>query len=256
MESLQQRWASAGLSAGDTVLIHSNIKRTLMEYRRNQINLTPIDILSSFLDVIGPNGTLLLPLFNFGFAQGIPFDIRNSASDMGALTECGRLYPGAVRTGHPIYSFAVIGAQAEVFYGLDNLSGYSEQSPFGLLKQMNGKIGVLDLPDQHSMTFYHHVEEVKQVDYRYYKSFTGAYTDEQGITNQKTYQLYVRNLERGVKTDVNPAGELMWKAGLYQGFRPKESAGLRLIKAQEMFSFVADLIDSGSALGSLYSIGD
>lgn len=256
LESLQRRWKSSGLEEGDTVLIHSNIKRTIEEYRRNKTDISPSDILTSFLDVIGDKGTLILPLFNFDFTKGVPFDIRTSESQMGALTEIGRKFNGAVRTGHPIYSFAVIGFKASEFKGIDNVGGYAEDSPFGVLKKLNGKIGSLDLDDQNSMTFYHHVEEVKRVDYRYFKSFTGRYTDVLGDTKNKTYELYVRDVERGVLTDVNPAGALMWSAGLYQGFRPREGSGLRLVNSRKMFDFVEDLIESGKALGTLYSIGE
>jgi aminoglycoside 3-N-acetyltransferase len=256
LETLQQRWRTSGLEEGDTVLIHSNIKRTLEEYRRNKVDISPSDMLTSFLDVIGDKGTLILPLFNFDFTKGVPFDIRTSESQMGALTEIGRKYNGAVRTGHPIYSFAVIGFKASEFKGIDNVGGYAEDSPFGVLKRLNGKIGSLDLDDQNSMTFYHHVEEAKRVDYRYFKSFTGQYTDSLGDTKNKTYELYVRDIDRGVLTDVNPAGALMWSAGLYKGFRPGEGSGLRLINSRSMFDFVEDLIESGRALGTLYSVGE
>lgn len=256
VETLQQRWKKSGLFEGDTVLIHSNIKRTLVEYRRNKVAISPQDILESFLDVIGPKGTLLLPLFNFDFAKGVPFDIKNSESQMGALTEAGRKFSGAVRTGHPIYSFAVIGYKSSEFAGIDNVSGYAEDSPFGVLKRLNGRIGSLDLEDQNSMTFYHHVEEVKRVNYRHFKTFCGDYRESSGETKNKKYDIYVRDIERGVMTDVNPAGEMLWGAGLYSGFRPLEGSGLRLISAQAMFSFVEKLIDNGKALGTLYSIGE
>ena len=108
----------------------------------------------SFLDAVGSEGTVLFPLFNFGFSNGEPFDIRNTPSKMGKLTEAARLRPDAVRTGHPISSFAVIGAQADRFKGVNNRSGYGEDSPFAILRQMNGKIASLDLDDQNSMTFY------------------------------------------------------------------------------------------------------
>lgn len=253
IETLQQRWIKSGLSEGDIVLIHSNIKRTLAEYRRNKIFISPQDILQSFIDVVGNKGTLLLPLFNFDFTKGIAFDIRSTESQMGALTEAARRFTGAIRTGHPIYSFAAIGYMSSEFEGVDNISGYAEDSPFGLLKRLNGKIGSLDLDDQSSMTFYHHVEEVKRVDYRYFKSFSGDYIDSCGEREVRKYNLYVRNIERGVVTDVNPAGELLWNAGLYSGFRPKIKSGLRLINAQVMFNFVENLIETGKALGTLYT---
>jgi aminoglycoside 3-N-acetyltransferase len=253
-EDLKEKWIRSGIEAGDTVLLHSDIKRTLIEARRQGLRIGPEDILRSFIDVLGPDGTLLLPLFNFDFAAGIDFDIRHTPSQMGALTESGRRYEGAVRTGHPIYSFAVIGAKSDEFKGLDNESGYSDDSPFGVLRRLNGKIASLDLSDQKSMTFYHHVEELKGVDYRYFKSFMGRYTDDAGRTTARTYKLYVRDLSRGVRTDVDPAGELMWAAGLYKGSRPKVDTGLRVIRSRDMFEFVATLIDESRALGTLYSI--
>lgn len=256
MDFLTQRWAQSGIEAGDTVLVHSNIKRTLIDCRRAGITVSPSAILDSFLDALGPKGTLLLPLFNFEFAHGADFDMRTTPSQMGALTEAGRLHKDAVRTGHPIYSFAVIGHKSKAFEGVDNESGYSEDSPFGILKRLDGKIASLDLDDQNSMTFYHHVEEIKRVDYRYFKAFTGKYTDASGVSGKKSYKLYVRDIARGVQTDVNPAGELLWEAGLYKGFRPRTDSGLRVIRARSMFDFVGRIIDEGKALGTLYSIGD
>lgn len=254
IQTLAKEWMQAGVKEGDTLLIHSNIKRTFKRYLKMGFKLTPQDILDSFMVAVGPSGTLLLPLFNFDFTKGIAFDIRNSPSHMGALTEAGRHHPLAVRTGHPIYSFVAIGGQAAQFKSIDNFSGYGEDSPFATLKKMDGKIAVLDLPDQNSMTFYHHVEEMNQVDYRYHKTFTADYTNNQGETITKTYGLFVRHIEKSVLTHVDPAGEMMWESGLYSGDRPKQACGLRVISAQKMYDFVTDIITSGKALNHLYKI--
>ena len=253
MESLKNKWVRSGVQAGDTLLVHSNIKRTLVEARREGLQITPMDILESFLEALGPQGTLLLPLFNFDFTTGLGFDLRTTPSQMGALTEAGRVYPGAVRTGHPLYSFAVIGHHAPLFQHIDNESGYGKDSPFALLHALDGKIAVLDLDDQASMTFYHYVEEMLGVDYRYFKAFTGPYTLWDGTTQNKTYTLFVRDLAKGVLTHVNPAGELLWDAGHYHGSRPKQDTGLRVVGAKTMFDFVAHLIAEGKAFGTLYT---
>ena len=217
---------------------------------------TPGDVLESFLMAVGrKNGTVMLPLWNFGFTKGEPFDIRRTPSEMGALTEAGRLHPNTVRTGHPIYSVAVIGAKADLFRGVRNFSGYGSDSPFGMLHKMDGKIAVLDLDDQNSMTFYHYVEEMNNVSYRFHKTFTGLYTDETGFTDEKTFGLFVRDLGRKVETNVNPTGELLWKTGLYTGSRPLEGDGLRVIPARPLFEVVSRIIQDGRAYGMLYKIG-
>lgn len=254
IETLVNEWREAGIQEGDTLLIHSNIKRTFKRYLKLGARLSPQDILDSFLKAVSNSGTLLLPLFNFDFSKGITFDIRNTPSHMGALTEAGRTHPLAIRTGHPIYSFAVIGAESQRFEKVNNFSGYGGDSPFAILREMGGKIAVLDLPDQNSMTYYHYVEEMHEVDYRYHKTFTGSYIDALGNTGPKTYGLFVRNIEKGVQTHVNPAGEIMWKSRLYSGYKPNEKSGLRVISSQQMYDFVSDIITSGKAENILYRI--
>ncbi len=248
ISAMAQNWRKCGINPGDIVLVHSSLKRTLQTF-----DTTPQAVMESFLEAAGPEGTVLFPLFNFDFTKGTPFDIRSTPSQMGALTEAARQVPGAVRSGHPIYSFAVIGPQAKKF-DVDNFSGYGPDSPFAILRQLNGKIAVLDLEDLNSMTFYHHIEEMHEVPYRFHKKFTAPYTNVNGATNERTYGLFVRNLEMGVLTDVNPMGEILWQKGLYHGDRPKQGPGLRTIYANEMFSAVSEVIKSGRAQGLLYSI--
>ena len=254
IQTLTEEWEKVGVQEGDVLLIHSNIKSTFRRYLKLGTKLSTQDILESFLNAVGHSGTLLLPLFNFDFSNGIPFDISNTLSHMGALTEAGRTHPLAMRTGHPIYSFAVIGFETERFREINNFSGYGSDSPFAVLRELNGKIAVLDLPDQNSMTFYHYVEEMHEVDYRYHKIFTGNYTDASGNTESKTYGLFVRNIKKGVLTHVNPAGELMWQKGLYSGCKPNEGCGLRIVSAKQMYEFVSNIIEVGMAENTLYRI--
>jgi len=246
--ALAQDWGKCGLHPGDTVLIHTSLRGTLKKY-----DTPPRVILESLLEAVGPTGTMLFPLFNFDFTKGIPFDIRSTPSHMGVLTETARQHQGAVRSGHPIYSFAAIGAKAAMF-DVDNYSGYGSDSPFAILRQIDGKIAVLDLSDLNSMTFYNYIEEMHNVPYRYHKKFTGDYTDIHGVTTKRTYGLFVRDLEKGVLTDVNNMGEILWEQGLYSGSRPNEGIGLRTISARKMYASVSEIIKSDRAYGLLYSI--
>ena len=254
INELSEKWEKSGINKGDVVLLHSNIKRLLLDFKSRGIKLDIELIIKSFLDSVGSEGTLILPLFNFSFTKGETFNINSTPSKMGALTEYFRKNFNIVRTGHPIYSFAVYGKKISNFLNLDNYSGHSEESPFGILKKLNGKIAVLDLEDQDSMTFYHHVEEVNQVNYRYFKKFKGNYVDKNQISKSKTYALYVRKLELGIKTHVNPAGELLWEEGLYKGHKPLFKSGLRTIESQKLFNFVSEIIKSGKAKNTLYKV--
>ncbi len=252
LNRLSERWNGSGLTKDDVVLLHSDIRRLLLDLKKDGAKLDIKLIIDSFLNCIGPGGTLIMPLFNFGFAMGETFNINTTPSKMGILTEFFRKNYKIIRTGHPMYSFGVIGKKHKAFLNLDNYSGYANDSPFGLLKKLNGKIAILDLDDQNSMTFIHHVEEINNVEYRYFKKFSGNYIDEKSNNKKKTYSLFVRNIELGIKTHVNPAGELLWKERLYKGDRPFKGSGLRTIKSNDLFDFISHIIKSGKAENILY----
>jgi aminoglycoside 3-N-acetyltransferase len=251
---LQGHWENSGLEEGDMVLIHSSMRRTFRKIlEMGEVPSSEI-VIKSLLDLLGPQGTLIFPTFNFDFPESRFFSILNTRSQMGKVTEDARvLYPG-VRTGHPIYSFKVIGKKQKEFEGINNESGYGPDSPFARLVDLDGKIAVVDLDDQNSMTFYHYVEESCQVDYRYFKTFNGMYENQSGEISEVEYKLFVRKIQDGVVTDVNQMGELLWHEGLYSGNRPGEGNGLRSIRAKALFDRTSAEIRAGNALGNLYSI--
>jgi aminoglycoside 3-N-acetyltransferase len=237
------------------LLVHSSLQRLLRQGSKMfDFRITPETVYKSLLHCLGNEGTLLLPLFNFDFPTTKHFDIRNTKSQMGVLTELGRLDPHAVRTGHPIYSFAVMGKQAERFRNVDNYSGYGEDSPFGMLRALGGKIAVIELTDQNSMTSYHYVEEQNQVDYRYLKEFEGTCIGWDGQEYTRKYALFVRKLERGVKTDVNRMMDHLWDMGLYKGFKPGTGLGMRTIAMEDLYRETEKMIKAGKAKEYLYSI--
>ena len=121
-------------------------------------------------------------------------------------------------------------------------------------QRLNGKIAVLDLDDQNSMTYYHHVEEMEKVEYRFFKNFSGEYTNLQGLTENRVYSLFVRSIDQGVKTDVNRMGELLWAQGLYSGSKPGQGSGLRVISVKKLHDITSEVIRKGQALNYLYSI--
>jgi aminoglycoside 3-N-acetyltransferase len=173
---------------------------------------------------------------------------------MGTVTEYARLNYEGYRTGHPIYSFYAIGHDAKEFKDINNKSGYGSDSPFAKVVELNGKIASVDLDDQSSMTMYHFVEESLKVNYRLFKNFEGTYEDSSGVIGKKIYTLYVRNLEKGVVTDVNRMGEILWKENLYQGNRPGQGNGMRTILAKKFYERTVREIVAGRALETLYSI--
>lgn len=255
IQLLANQWNKSGVEHGDVLLVHFSIKQLLLKIKNDYgVTISPKTIYNSLQKALGKNGTLILPLFNFDFTKTNFFDIRNTPSKMGALTEIGRMNVLSVRTCHPIYSFSIMGRYSDEFKNMDNYSGYGSDSPFAKIKELNGKIAVIGLTDQNSMTSYHFVEEQNLVNYRYFKEFDGNYIDWEGNNKQKTYALYVRDIEKGVKTDVNRMMDYLWDNGFYKGEKYDEGFGMRTIKFSDFYNETEIVIKNGKALDFLYSI--
>ena len=231
-DDLVTEFRALGLEAGDTLLVHSSYKSF------GGVEGGPQTVIDALLHVLGEGGTLIMPTFNFDFCKGKPWDVRTTPSHMGILTELVRKDPRACRVFHPIYSFAIIGKHQEMLCGHRYKSSYGRDSVFGKLRDLDGKIMIVGLTYNNSMTFFHHIEEMEGVDYRYMKAFTGQVTDWDGRTYEDTFTMLVRDIDRGVHTMVDPMGALMEEAGI-AAIRKIGEATVKLMKANDVYEFTA-----------------
>jgi aminoglycoside 3-N-acetyltransferase len=254
IDEFSEEWRAAGVEDGDVMMVHSSVKWLLIRGKRRNGHLSPDDIVQSFLNAIGPTGTLLLPAFNFNVRNGVVFDIRNTPSDMGIITESFRNRDGVIRTKHPFLSFVVGGPKASIFAECDDYTGIGANSPFALLHQLNGKVGVLDLSDNLCLSMYHYVENILNVNYRFVLDIEVDYVDWDGSKVRRSFGYYARDMEKGIITAVDPAGEELWARGLYSGERPGCGYGFRTIRAADFYDTTANIINEGRAEGMLYTI--
>lgn len=253
IDYLARCWNKTGINHGDVLLIHSSMFRLMRQARRRHIKLMPEHVLKSFMLAVGETGTLLFPTFKIQVSDIIDFDICNTPSSMGALTEVARKHPDAIRTEHPILSFAVIGRKAMHFKKCSDFTGIGKGSPFDLLHKYLGKIAVLGLPENDSMSFYHYVEQVNDVSYRWTIHFDTLYVNDIGVKSKRKYGYYARKRDDGIVTNVEPMGQMLWDKGFYSGDKYNEGNGLRVIKASDIFAETDIVIKSGQSLDYLYN---
>ncbi len=70
-------------------------------------------VIDAILQVLGREGTLIVPTFNYVVQTDQVFDPDTMPSQTGVVTEVLRKRPGAIRSLHPTYSFAALGRDAE-----------------------------------------------------------------------------------------------------------------------------------------------
>jgi aminoglycoside 3-N-acetyltransferase len=174
-------------------------------------------VIDALLEWVGPNGTVLLPNFNFrSWTETHYFDIRETPSHMGIIGELGRLQADAVRTPHPIYSFAALGSRKEEFAACDDIEAYGPNSVFARFHELNGTNISIGLHWNSTFSMHHYVEFRTGCDYRRVKCFSGIYVGYDGDPQIKTYSMFVRNDDR-VITDIVEGMDDLLHAGVIKG---------------------------------------
>src|SRR5262249_26453978 len=99
-------------------------------------------VVDALLEVVGPEGTVMVPTFNHGAAD--VFDVRTTPSRNGAVTEALRRRPEAYRSIHPTHPYAAIGKHAAALVaGHPEAGTFGRRSPLGKLADLGGSILLL-----------------------------------------------------------------------------------------------------------------
>lgn len=162
---------NVGIKTGDKIFIHSNLGffGTLKDTN------DPIEICTLFkkaiFEVIGKEGTLIVPTFSYSFTKNEIFDQNFTPSVCGIFSEFIRKDLESIRTPDPNFSIASIGPNTEFF--TKNLSNHSfdENSFWQKFLRKNGKICNFNFDS--GTTFFHYVEKKLNVPYRQDKKFSG-----------------------------------------------------------------------------------
>lgn len=187
---LQDALWRLGIEKGDTVCVHSQIYSLGMARmpRNEYMNM----IIKVFKEAVGEDGTVIMPAFSYSFCENQVFDVQNSRSTVGLLTEFFRNSEDVSRTVHPIFSFCVWGRRKEEFMEIST-DAFSMDSVYGKMIRSNDKMVMLGADKGY--TIYYLAEESIGVSHRFFKNFSGIVRD-----GEKEYALtvpyYVRHLDK------------------------------------------------------------
>jgi len=134
-----------GLSQGDTVLLHSSLASM------GQVAGGATATVEAFLSVLGPSGTLVVPIFEDG---------------MGVIADAVRDHPSAVRSVHPLACVAAIGGAA-VEICRDHWkaqTAHTQDTPYLRIAERGGYVCLLGV-DQDRNTTLHTVEALLRLPY-------------------------------------------------------------------------------------------
>jgi len=203
IKELKKFLINLGLKRGDKIMVTSSILSTLINLKNNKLFFTPLDIIKTLIDIVGKNGTLLFPVFNWDFCKGYDYHYKKTKSLSGALGNIALNLKNFKRTKNPIYSFAVFGKEANKICNMPHRDCFSLNSPFGYIIKNNGKNLFIGIDYTGGFTPAHVAEQAVKVSYRFFKKFTGYCIYEKNKKTKKTFSMYVRKLSLNVMTGIN-----------------------------------------------------
>jgi aminoglycoside 3-N-acetyltransferase len=186
---------SVGVRPGDVVFSHTSVAMLGMPHEGLHKETLAELFLSAFREVLGPNGTWVLPAYTYSYTSGEPFDPASTPPrNMGVLSDVLWQHPDVVRSLDPIFSVIGFGGRAREIVGeaaADDCFG--PRSFYARLLAVDGAACNIGL-GAHSAVL-HHVEQKLEVPYRFIKRFSGT-TIVDGRERETEVAYNVRDLDQ------------------------------------------------------------
>lgn len=154
--SLAADLRALGVRAGEVLLMHSSLSAL------GWVVGGEVAVVAALLDVLGPEGTLAVPAQSSGNSDPAlwsqppvpeqwwrviranmpPYDPATTPTrGMGRIADAVRHWPGAVRSAHPQYSFAAVGARAAELMSRHDLDcRFGATSPLAAIEAAGGRV--------------------------------------------------------------------------------------------------------------------
>lgn len=181
------------IKKGDTIIVHSSFKF---------FSDKPSEVINFLKDYIGSSGNILMPTHPYLEKKDgyFIYDVQNSPSTVGVLTETFRKSEGVLRSEHPFSSIAVWGKDAEVLLE-DNINydiplPHGVHSPYYKMLNLNAKVLCIGVNAIKRGTIRHVAEEVLDSNYRVKDLYNHYLVEVKNGDYKKKYEVRALNINK------------------------------------------------------------
>jgi aminoglycoside 3-N-acetyltransferase len=158
---LESMLRAVGVKSGDTVMLHSAFGGS------SGFRGSPKELTDAFLRSVGPSGNLLMVSLPYSSSTHEylkklkTFDVRQTPSHMGIISESFRRRKDVLRSFHPTHPVLAFGPQAEWIIADHDKCLYpcGPGSPFEKFSKLGGKVVFFNVPFA-TMTLFHYLEHL------------------------------------------------------------------------------------------------
>lgn len=236
-EMLVSQLKGIGIQKGDILLVHSSLSK--MGY----VEEGPKTVVDALLEAVGTEGHLLMPnspnaSLQIDYIQNLTvFDVNESPSKLGAISEYFRKLPTSIRSEHPTEPVSCMGPNATYFVNehFGKMTPYGRTSPFYRVAEQGGKILYIGVTLDNAGTSLHTLEDaVEDFVYPVYLDEVFEVQVKRANGQVETMQTRVHNPEQSVKRKCDELIPLFEQKGVLSHVVIGEAKTL-LIQAKEMY---------------------
>lgn len=181
------------ISKNDNIFIQSNLGFFGKLKNANDANALCQIFKDAIFEVIGPNGTLVVPTFSYSFCNNQVYDKEKTPStDCGIFSEFIRLDSKSKRSDDANFSITAIGKNAKKITSNSPEYSFGKNSFWDRFLSIDGMLCRFNLHPNY-MSIIHYVEKSCSVEYRWDKSFKGK-SIINGQEENKRFFHFVRDL--------------------------------------------------------------
>ena len=197
----------------DVIVLHSGLFgfANRLDVPARDIPGVVLDIVD---DIVGPDRTLVMPTYFFGFPRERVFDDVRTRPDTGAIAEMFMNRADTRRALQPMNSYAVKGADADVLLNRPCTTAWGKDGIMAWFYEVDAQFVSLGVGSLLSCSYYHMAEQWEGVPYRYFKRFVGEHLHDGEAVGPCSEVMYVRPLGFSFDFLGVPVDELMEHRGL------------------------------------------
>lgn len=210
---------TAQVERGDIIDVASDLLSVMLRFREANEKFDANLLLDALKEAVGEEGTVLIRAFNWDFCHGVPFHYKTTPSQVGSLGNAALKRPDFKRTKHALYSWCVWGKEQEVLTEMDPQDSFGDESVFAFLEDHNATLLRIGDTQVSCLTSFHRSEQRAKIPRRYIKHFTGQYTGSDGVCLEKTYSMFVRDLDYNIRVKEERLMDSLREKGFTSQYR-------------------------------------
>ena len=184
-------------------------------------------------------GNIMIPTFSYTFPKEEIFDVLETPSDVGLVTEFLRKRHPHKRTADPFFSYLVFGEKGFGHYEVRDYECFGEDSLIGDLFSQGGYICCVGNVFHNTPTEVHYIEKLIGVEYRFNKMFQGVIRGRDGRQHLQTTTFYCRKYVDELFPDMTRLDRDLREAKLFEFWRvPEVDFVVQAISVEALYDFV------------------